>query len=325
MAWLAYNRERVDDLWRHARAAIDDLATITSDDPAAAEAMRTVRLAQEHLEGEWMPQLERIRASTALTAPVDLDPDGTRSWFDDAADSLVHPSPAGRTVIAPIVDGFTAEERQFFEGFATEVAASVASQLWLQRRPPRLPSRRSCPTSCANSDDRGEWGMARPALSDRAVPPHDRQRCGRAAARRGALLDRPARPHRDQLGRDAERSSWLPSRQPAASAARVAAASPAAGAYTATSTAARGEDGRCADIDHRLHQTRIGASHEQERSGRFPGGGARGGSQPLVGGVPVRQRHMAVRREGCDDRARTREAWWSPCGQTPGAGWRGPR
>ena len=50
MAWLAYNRERVDDLWRHTHAAIDDLTTITSDDPAAAEAIRVVRLAQAHLE-----------------------------------------------------------------------------------------------------------------------------------------------------------------------------------------------------------------------------------------------------------------------------------
>ena len=116
MAWLAYNRERVDDLWRHTRAAIDDLTTITSDDPAAAEAIRVVRLAQAHLEREWMPLLDRIRSSAALTAPIGLDGADDDGW------------PHGRRVIAPIVDGFTPEERQFFDGFATEVAVGVAAR-----------------------------------------------------------------------------------------------------------------------------------------------------------------------------------------------------
>ena len=144
MAWLAYNRDRVDDLWRHTRAAIDDLATITSDDPAAAEAMRVVRLAQTHLEGEWMPLLDRIRSSAALTAPIGLDGADDDEW------------PDGRTVIAPIVDGFTPEERLFFDGFVTEVAASVASQLSLHDAHPDYQVDR-LPHALRQLDDRGEW------------------------------------------------------------------------------------------------------------------------------------------------------------------------
>ena len=64
MVWLAYDRERVDDLWRHTRRAVDDLAAIRSDDPLAADALRAVRLAQLHLESDWLPLLDRVRAST---------------------------------------------------------------------------------------------------------------------------------------------------------------------------------------------------------------------------------------------------------------------
>ena len=55
MTRLAYDPERVEELWRHTRRAVDDLAEIRCDDPAAVEAMRIVRLAQLHLETEWMP------------------------------------------------------------------------------------------------------------------------------------------------------------------------------------------------------------------------------------------------------------------------------
>ena len=97
MTRLAYDPERVEELWRHTRRAVDDLAEIRCDDPAAVEAMRIVRLAQLHLETDWMPVLERIRANTAL--------------------------------IAPIVAGFSDEEREFFQGFVNEAAASVAMEL----------------------------------------------------------------------------------------------------------------------------------------------------------------------------------------------------
>ena len=56
----------------------------------------------------------------------------------------------------PIVDGFTAEERLFFEGFATEVAASVACQLWLHDAHPDYQVDQ-LPDELRQLNDRGEW------------------------------------------------------------------------------------------------------------------------------------------------------------------------
>jgi hypothetical protein len=124
MSWLAYHPERVEELWRHTRRAVEELAAIASDDPAAAEAMRTVRLAQAHLEGDWLPLLDRIRSSTAL--------------------------------IAPIVNTFTAEERAFFEGFVSECAASVAAELSHYDAHPDY-QLDVLPDDLRTLDDRGEW------------------------------------------------------------------------------------------------------------------------------------------------------------------------
>ena len=95
MSWLSYDRERVDKLWRRTRVAVDELADIRSDDPLAVGALQRVRRAQLRLETEWLPLLERVRASTALTAPIDLDADDGRSWFDEAVESVTAPPDRG--------------------------------------------------------------------------------------------------------------------------------------------------------------------------------------------------------------------------------------
>ena len=79
-----------------------------------------------------------------LTAPIGLDGADDDGW------------PHGRRVIAPIVDRFTPEERQFFDGFVTEVAASVASQLSLHDAHPDYQVDR-LPDELRRLDDRGEW------------------------------------------------------------------------------------------------------------------------------------------------------------------------
>ena len=150
MAWLGYHPQRVGELWRHTRGAVDELEAITCDDPAAAEAMRAVRLAQSHLEGDWLPLLDRIRSSTALT-----DPGDGRSWFDDTIDTLFRPVD-GRTVIAPVVAGLTAEEREFFQGFVNEVAASVAAELSHYDAHPDY-QLDALPEELRQLDDRNEW------------------------------------------------------------------------------------------------------------------------------------------------------------------------
>ncbi len=61
-----YDIERVRALAHRTAEAIDHLRSIRSDDPAAAEAMRTLRLARRNLEDLWMPTLRQIQRSEAM-------------------------------------------------------------------------------------------------------------------------------------------------------------------------------------------------------------------------------------------------------------------
>jgi hypothetical protein len=138
-------------------------------DPLAADALRTVRLVQSHLEADWLPLLDRVRASTSLTAPIDFDGGDGRSWFDDAVDSVVGPSD-DRTVIAPTVAELSDEEREFLQGFVEECAASVAAELSLYDAHPDYQVDR-LPNELYRLDDRGEWLWL--AGSQWAVPRED--------------------------------------------------------------------------------------------------------------------------------------------------------
>jgi hypothetical protein len=61
-----YEPARVHQLARRTLEAIDDLARLASTDPAAAEALRTARLARSNLEAHWLPALCEIERSDAL-------------------------------------------------------------------------------------------------------------------------------------------------------------------------------------------------------------------------------------------------------------------
>lgn len=61
-----YQPKRVDALNWHARAAIGELLSIHSSDPAAAPAMRVVVLTRRNLEDQWLPLIMAIRASNAM-------------------------------------------------------------------------------------------------------------------------------------------------------------------------------------------------------------------------------------------------------------------
>ena len=62
----AYDARRVRSLAHRTAEAIDRLREIRSDDAAAAEAMRAVRLARRNLEDLWMPTLRQIERSDAM-------------------------------------------------------------------------------------------------------------------------------------------------------------------------------------------------------------------------------------------------------------------
>ncbi len=61
-----YEPGRVVQLSRRTLEAIDTLADLASTDPAAAEAIRTIRLTRSNLEDHWMPALRDIEGSDAM-------------------------------------------------------------------------------------------------------------------------------------------------------------------------------------------------------------------------------------------------------------------
>jgi len=63
---VGYEPSRVIQLSRRAAEAINSLAGLASSDPAAAEAIRTIRLTRSNLEDHWMPALRDIEGSDAM-------------------------------------------------------------------------------------------------------------------------------------------------------------------------------------------------------------------------------------------------------------------
>ena len=68
MSVYGYDPARVEMLHHRTREALAALATIRSDDPAAADAMRAVARTRDTLQQGWMPFIEAIRTSTAMRA-----------------------------------------------------------------------------------------------------------------------------------------------------------------------------------------------------------------------------------------------------------------
>ncbi len=62
-----YDPARVETLHQRTREALAALAEIRSDDPAASDAMRAVARTRDTLEHGWMPFIDAIRTSTAMT------------------------------------------------------------------------------------------------------------------------------------------------------------------------------------------------------------------------------------------------------------------
>lgn len=68
MSEYGYDPVRLEVLHHRTLAAVAALGEIRSDDPAAADAIRAVARARDTLERGWMPFIEAIRTSTAMTA-----------------------------------------------------------------------------------------------------------------------------------------------------------------------------------------------------------------------------------------------------------------
>ncbi len=76
---IGYDPQRVRALSHRTTDAINGLHSIHSDDPAAAAALRTVRLTRRNLEDHWMPTLLRIVGSDAMVSWTALD--RTVGWW----------------------------------------------------------------------------------------------------------------------------------------------------------------------------------------------------------------------------------------------------
>lgn len=65
---VGYDPDRISVLTERTRQSIDALTGLRSDDPAAADALRAVRLLRRTLEDHWMPALDEIRRSEAMVS-----------------------------------------------------------------------------------------------------------------------------------------------------------------------------------------------------------------------------------------------------------------
>jgi len=68
--FIGFDPQLVAQLDLRVREAIDDLATITSADPAAIEAVGAASTTRVHLESSWLPMLDRIAATRAMAAQI---------------------------------------------------------------------------------------------------------------------------------------------------------------------------------------------------------------------------------------------------------------
>ena len=117
--FVGYDPQLVAQLDGRVRAAIDDLAGMTSADPAAADAVGVAATVRVHLESSWVPMLHRIAATQAMAAPIEA------MSIDDVLDFL-RDDPLGE---------LTSREREVLAIMAEGRSnAAIASRLWLTER-----------------------------------------------------------------------------------------------------------------------------------------------------------------------------------------------
>jgi hypothetical protein len=97
-----YDPARVQQLARRTSEAIELLGHLRSNDPAAADAIRTVRLARVNLEDHWMPALRDIERSDAMVRwrSNGLDADGVHPLTARGASLAGHLASGTSNVVA---------------------------------------------------------------------------------------------------------------------------------------------------------------------------------------------------------------------------------
>jgi len=82
---IGYDPARIRALGRRTSDSIRALDAIHSTDPAAADAMRVVRLIRQNLSDQWMPLIREIESSTSMTNWTSRSPDAHRFPSSGAA------------------------------------------------------------------------------------------------------------------------------------------------------------------------------------------------------------------------------------------------
>ncbi|HYN31794.1 MAG TPA: hypothetical protein VES40_04155 [Ilumatobacteraceae bacterium] len=121
---IGYDPERVRALSHRTADAINGLHSIRSDDPAAADALRTVRLTRSNLEILWMPTLLQIVRSDAMVSWTALHPMvGWRSAMSLLTDDVL----LGYVTWAdPLPPNAAALDKLDLDALARELARRVA-------------------------------------------------------------------------------------------------------------------------------------------------------------------------------------------------------
>jgi len=96
MGLLAYDPTRLAFLRRVMAATVDELCAVQCSDPGAVAAMRRVRTIRLDLAETWLPLVDRILSSPAMTSSARRD-----AGIRDLAGSLTFVMAEGYGTIAP--------------------------------------------------------------------------------------------------------------------------------------------------------------------------------------------------------------------------------
>ena len=133
-----YDPARVEVLHHRTREALAALATIRSDDPAAADAMLAVARTRDTLEHGWMPFIEAIRTSTVMNAwRHALDGDASSHRSRRLGDSLALRSRPGSP---PTVSTTCPTSRSSIASTPRSTRLTGRGRGWRRRRAGRAPT-----------------------------------------------------------------------------------------------------------------------------------------------------------------------------------------
>ncbi|MBI4933528.1 MAG: hypothetical protein HY828_06590 [Actinobacteria bacterium] len=173
MTYLAFDPIQVHGLAAAMVRSLDELWTVRCDDPAAYEALRTVRLLRDEIETQWLPLARRVAASLSLTGkalPADLGELRNSLAFVMAVgtDWAVTDDPSGSDLMTP--EEARALGARMNRADAASFVSDPAELRWLAGRLERIAADPVLAASfLANFHEWALWGDALGRLRARIV------------------------------------------------------------------------------------------------------------------------------------------------------------